>query len=74
MCTKLESLSAFQNKSINQMAMNKIMGGNAPVATGAGSTSVPTSVSSTGCMSYTSDITETSNGGNDMYGCSDTAA
>lgn len=56
MSLKLESLSAFESKSINQMEMGKIRGGEVALASGAGSTCVPTTVSSTGCLSYTSDV------------------
>ncbi|HMJ48550.1 MAG TPA: hypothetical protein VK498_14555 [Ferruginibacter sp.] len=55
MKTKLQSLSAFQSKSINQMAMNKISGGYAPTTTAGGNTCVPVGVTATGCLAYTSD-------------------
>jgi hypothetical protein len=55
MAKRLESLSAFQSKSINQMAMGKILGGRAATTTAGGTTCVPTAVTSTGCLAYTSD-------------------
>lgn len=57
MSTKLESLSAFESKSINQMEMSKIRGGmNAPGETGAGSRNIYDSCGAVVCVShYTSD-------------------
>jgi hypothetical protein len=60
---KLESLTAFKSKGLNQLAMGKIAGGVVPQKnSGAGSICVPTALSSTGCMSYTADIPNSSGG------------
>jgi len=56
MSTKLESLVAFESKSINKMEMSKIRGGyDAGTETGAGTWCCPTSMSASGCMAYSSD-------------------
>jgi hypothetical protein len=70
MTKQLESLSAFQSKSINQIAMSKVLGGNAPQCSGSGTLCVPTAVSSTGCISYTSDPANGS-GGYEYVGSTD---
>ncbi len=68
----LESLSAFESKSINQLAMGKIMGGkSAGTVTGSGSVCTSTAVCSTGCMGYSSDNTCGPSGMAEYYGSSD---
>jgi hypothetical protein len=60
---KLESLADFNSRNLNQLAMGKITGGVVPNKnSGAGSICVPTALSASGCMAYTADIPNTSNG------------
>jgi len=64
---KLESLVNFKRRTLNKEMMSKIYGGvEAPppdgVNTGAGTVCVSTSVSSSGCMSYSKDYMEVIDG------------
>ncbi len=68
----LESLSAFESKSINQLEMGKLMGGKqVGTATGAGSVCTSAAVCSTGCMGFSSDNTCGPSGMAEYYGSND---
>jgi hypothetical protein len=54
---KLESLSSFQSRSLNKMEIIQIKGGvSTGTITSSGTLCVDPARSSTGCMSYSSDI------------------
>lgn len=72
--TKLESLKEFQEKKMNSFEMSKTMGGNAPATeTGSGTACVPTTLSASGCMAYSSDYI-TDRGGINYVPTNSTAA
>ncbi|MDD2529180.1 MAG: hypothetical protein PHT26_14175 [Lentimicrobiaceae bacterium] len=58
---KLQSLEDFKASGLSQSFMSKLVGG-AETPTGAGCKPVNTEISSTGCVSFTSD-TDDGNGG-----------
>lgn len=70
--SKLTSLSAFQQQSINQLEMAKFKGGVvAPGTSQGGTTCVPGWVSASGCVSYTSDSYDSTTGSTTYYNISD---